>query len=141
MSGIVGNPELAIFFGSQTGNAEELAGNTAKLAKKAGFAPKVIDMDGFNPAEFSNFKRVLIITSTWGEGDMPDNAEDLWMATNELNPSLAGVSYSVCAIGDTSYAEFCKAGIDWDQKFSALGATKIHDIQLCDVEYLSLIHI
>ena len=135
MSGIVGNPELAIFFGSQTGNAEELAGNTAKLAKKAGFTPKVIDMDGFNPAEFSNFKRVLIITSTWGEGDMPDNAEDLWMATNELNPSLAGVSYSVCAIGDTSYAEFCKAGIDWDQKFSALGATKIHDIQLCDVEY------
>ena len=112
MSGIVGNPELAILFGSQTGNAEELAGNTAKLARKAGFAPKVIDMDGFNPAEFSNFKRVLIITSTWGEGDMPDNAEDLWMATNELNPSLAGVSYSVCAIGDTSYAEFCKAGID-----------------------------
>ena len=135
MSGIVGNPELAIFFGSQTGNAEELAGNTAKLAKKAGLSPKVIDMDGFNPAEFANFKRVLIITSTWGEGDMPDNAEDLWIATNELNPSLSGVSYSVCAIGDTSYAEFCKAGVDWDQKFSALGATRIHDIQLCDVEY------
>ena len=135
MSGVVGNPELAIFFGSQTGNAEDLAGNTAKLAKKAGLAPKVIDMDGFNPAEFANYKRILIITSTWGEGDMPDNAEDLWIATNESNPSLSGVSFSVCAIGDTSYDEFCKAGIDWDEKFVSLGATRAHPIQLCDVEY------
>ena len=135
MSGVVGSPELAIFFGSQTGNAEELAGNTAKLAKKAGLVPKVIDMDGFNPADFTSFKRVLIITSTWGEGDMPDNAEDLWIATNESNPSLSGVSYSVCAIGDTSYDEFCKAGVDWDEKFAALGATRVHPIQLCDVEY------
>ena len=135
MSGVVGSPELAIFFGSQTGNAEELAGNTAKLAKKAGLVPKVIDMDGFNPADFASFKRVLIITSTWGEGDMPDNAEDLWIATNESNPSLSGVSYSVCAIGDTSYDEFCKAGVDWDEKFAALGATRVHPIQLCDVEY------
>tara|TARA_B100000700_G_scaffold39492_2_gene39747 strand:+ start:636 stop:2807 length:2172 start_codon:yes stop_codon:yes gene_type:complete len=135
MSGVVGNPELAIFFGSQTGNAEELAGNTAKMAKKAGFVPKVIDMDGFSPANFADFKRILIITSTWGEGDMPDNAEDLWIATNEANPNLAGVSFSVCAIGDTSYDEFCKAGIDWDEKFSSLGATRAHPIQLCDVEY------
>jgi len=135
MSGVVGNPELAIFFGSQTGNAEELAGNTAKLAKKVGFVPKVIDMDGFKPADFANFKRILIITSTWGEGDMPDNAEDLWIATNESNPGLSGVSYSVCAIGDTSYDEFCKAGIDWDEKLASLGASRVHPIQLCDVEY------
>ena len=135
MSEIVGNPELAIFFGSQTGNAEELAGNTAKLAKKVGFTPKVIDMDGFNPENFANFKRILIITSTWGEGDMPDNAEDLWIATNEQNPSLSEVSFSVCAIGDTSYDEFCKAGIDWDEKLVSLGAKRVHPIQLCDVDY------
>ena len=135
MSGVVGNPELAIFFGSQTGNAEELAGNTAKMAKKVGFVPKVIDMDGFDPSNFANYKRILIITSTWGEGDMPDNAEDLWIATNESNPSLSGVSFSVCAIGDTSYDEFCKAGIDWDEKFASLGATRAHPIQLCDVDY------
>ncbi|MBD40204.1 MAG: hypothetical protein CMB11_07510 [Euryarchaeota archaeon] len=135
MSGVSGNPQLAIFFGSQTGNAEELAEKTAKMSKGMGFAPVVLDMDGFNPAQFADYKRVLIITSTWGEGDMPDNAEDLWMATNETNPPLAGVSFSVCAIGDTSYDEFCKAGIDWDQKFAQLGATRVHDIQLCDVDY------
>ena len=66
---------------------------------------------------------------------MPDNAEDLWIATGELNPNLAGVSFSVCAIGDTSYDEFCKAGTDWDEKLVSLGATRVHDIQLCDVEY------
>ena len=135
MSSVAGNPQLAILFGSQTGNAEELAGNTAKMAKKMGFAPVVHDMDGFDPAKFSEYKRILLITSTWGEGDMPDNAEDLWVATNATNPPMAGVSFSVCAIGDTSYDEFCKAGKDWDQKFAALGATRVHDIQLCDVEY------
>tara|TARA_B100001287_G_scaffold138340_1_gene116459 strand:- start:759 stop:2915 length:2157 start_codon:yes stop_codon:yes gene_type:complete len=132
---VKGNPELSIFFGSQTGNAEELAGKTKKMAEKLGFKPTIFDMDGYDPSSFSNLKRVLIITSTWGEGDMPDNAEDLWMATCEQNPPLAGVSFSVCAIGDTSYDEFCKAGKDWDEKFVALGASRVHDIQLCDVDY------
>ena len=132
---VKGNPELSIFFGSQTGNAEELAGKTKKMAEKLGFKPTIFDMDGYDPSSFSNLKRVLIITSTWGEGEMPDNAEDLWMATCEQNPPLAGVNFSVCAIGDTSYDEFCKAGIDWDEKFVALGANRVQEIQLCDVEY------
>ena len=135
MTSITGNPELAIFFGSQTGNAEELAGNTAKMAKKMGFHPKVIDMHGFDPAKFPDHKRILIITSTWGDGEMPDNAEDLWAATNESNPPLANVNFSICAIGDSSYPEFCKAGTDWDEKFTSLGAKRVHNTQLCDVEY------
>ncbi len=90
---VKGNPELSIFFGSQTGNAEELAGKTKKMAEKLGFKPTIFDMDGYDPSSFSNLKRVLIITSTWGEGEMPDNAEDLWMATCEQNPPLAGVNF------------------------------------------------
>ncbi len=135
MSSVKGNPLLSIFFGSQTGNAEELAGRTKKMSEKLGFKAEVIDMDGYDPSGFSSLKRVLIITSTWGEGDMPDNAEDLWIATGEQNPPLSEVSFSVCAIGDTSYDEFCKAGKDWDAKFSSLGAKRIHDIQLCDVDH------
>ena len=135
MSSVKGNPLLSIFFGSQTGNAEELAGRTKKMSEKLGFKAEVIDMDGYDPSGFSSLKRVLIITSTWGEGDMPDNAENLWIATGEQNPPLSEVSFSVCAIGDTSYDEFCKAGKDWDAKFSSLGAKRIHDIQLCDVDH------
>lgn len=126
---------LAILFGSQTGNAEELADNTKKLADKAGLESQVFDMDGFGAGDLGKYKRILIITSTWGEGDMPDNAEDLWGAVCDTSPALNGVHYSVCAIGDTSYDEFCQAGIDWDNKLLELGANRTTEIQLCDVDY------
>ena len=92
-------------------------------------------MDGYDQSKFASHKRILIITSTWGEGEMPDNAEELWNATSASNPSLSGVHYSVCAIGDSSYDEFCKAGEDWDEKFAALGATRIVTMKLCDVDF------
>ena len=130
-----GDRSLAIFFGSQTGNAAGLAEKTAKMAVNYGLEPTVIDMDGYDPAAFASHKRILIITSTWGEGEMPDNADALWNATVASNPPLSNVHFSVCAIGDTSYDEFCKAGLDWDEKFKALGATCIEDIKLCDVDF------
>tara|TARA_B100001093_G_scaffold101433_2_gene93628 strand:+ start:77917 stop:79722 length:1806 start_codon:yes stop_codon:yes gene_type:complete len=129
------NRNIAIFFGSQTGNAEELAQDTSKLAAKHNLEATVHDMEGFNAADFSKHQRILIITSTWGDGEMPDNSEDVWTAVCEQNPSLSGVNYSVCAIGDTSYDEYCKAGLDWDEKFESLGGTRVHPIQLCDVDF------
>lgn len=130
-----GDRGLAVFFGSQTGNAAGLAEKTAKKAALYGLDAKVMDMDGYDPAQFASNKRVLIITSTWGEGEMPDNADTLWNQTLATKPSLNGIHYSVCAIGDTSYDEFCKAGTDWDDKFSELGASSIQEIQLCDVDF------
>ena len=130
-----GDRGLAVFFGSQTGNAAGLAEKTVKRAAAYGLEGKVIDMDGYDEANFASHKRILIITSTWGEGEMPDNAEALWNATSSTNPSLSGVHYSVCAIGDSSYDEFCKAGEDWDQKFAALGATSILELKMCDVDF------
>ena len=130
-----GDRSLAVFFGSQTGNAAGLAEKTVKRAAAYGLEGSVIDMDGYDQAKFATHKRVLIITSTWGEGEMPDNADVLWNATCSTNPALAGVHYSVCAIGDSSYDEYCKAGHDWDQKFSSLGATSVLEIKLCDVDF------
>ena len=126
---------MAILFGSQTGNAAGLAEKTAKLAQNYGLVPTVYDMDGFDTATLANHKRTLIITSTWGEGEMPDNAESLWQSVNSQSPSLSDVSFSVCAIGDTAYDEFCKAGLDWDSKYESLGANRVHSIQLCDVDF------
>ncbi|HIF90104.1 MAG TPA: hypothetical protein EYQ58_00875 [Candidatus Poseidoniales archaeon] len=130
-----GDRALTILFGSQTGNAAGLAEKTAKMAANYELTASVVDMDGYDPASLVGAKRVLIITSTWGEGDMPDNAEDFWQNVNKSSPALAGVNYSVCAIGDSSYDEYCKAGVDWDNKFSALGATSVQEIQLCDVDF------
>lgn len=135
MSMMEGDRSLAILFGSQTGNAAGLAEKTAKMATDYGLTPTVYDMDGFDAATLANHKRTLIITSTWGEGEMPDNAESLWQTVNSNSPSLSGVNFSICAIGDTAYDEFCKAGTDWDEKYESLGANRVHQIQLCDVDY------
>ena len=73
-----GDRSLAILFGSQSGNSEALAAKFSKQASNYGLEGTVYDMDGFDFASLSAMKRVLIICSTWGEGEMPDNAEDLW---------------------------------------------------------------
>ena len=130
-----GDRSLTILFGSQTGNAAGLAEKTAKMATNYGLEASVVDMDGFDKANLANIKRLLVITSTWGEGEMPDNAEALWQSVQSDAPALAAMHYSVCAIGDTSYDEFCKAGLDWDGKLSSLGATSVQEIKLCDVDF------
>ena len=130
-----GDRSLNILFGSQTGNAAGLAEKTAKLAANYGLEPNIVDMDGFDPARLATMKRVMIITSTWGEGEMPDNADGMWNAINANGPALGSVHFSVCAIGDTSYDEFCKAGHDWNDKLAALGGTEAYPIQECDVDF------
>ena len=130
-----GDRSINILFGSQTGNAAGLAEKTAKLAANYGLEPNIVDMDGFDPAKLASMKRVMIITSTWGEGEMPDNADAMWNAINANGPALGGVHYSVCAIGDTSYDEYCKAGHDWNNKLAALGGSEAFPIQECDVDF------
>ncbi len=130
-----GDRSLTILFGSQTGNAAGLAEKTAKMATNYGLEANVVDMDGYDKSNLANIKRLLVITSTWGEGEMPDNAEALWQSVQSDAPALATMYYSICAIGDTSYDEFCKAGLDWDGKLSSLGATSVQEIKLCDVDF------
>jgi succinate dehydrogenase/fumarate reductase-like Fe-S protein/flavodoxin/ferredoxin len=130
-----GDRSLNILFGSQTGNAAGLAEKTAKMASNYGLEAKVVDMDGFDPAQLASMKRVMIITSTWGEGEMPDNADGMWNAINANGPALAGTHFSVCAIGDSSYDEFCKAGHDWNGKLAALGGQEAFPIKECDVDF------
>ena len=130
-----GDRSINILFGSQTGNAAGLAEKTAKLASNYGLEPNIVDMDGFDPARLATMKRVMIITSTWGEGEMPDNADGMWNAINANGPALGNVHFSVCAIGDTAYDEFCKAGHDWNNKLAALGGTEAYPIQECDVDF------
>jgi len=132
----VGDRSLAILFGSQSGNSEELAAKLAKQAANYGLEGTVYDMDGFDFGSLSGMKRVLIVCSTWGEGEMPDNAEDLWqISTKAPAGSLSGVHYSVCALGDTSYEFFCESGKEWDEQFEKLGATRLVDRVDCDVDY------
>ena len=130
-----GDRSLNILFGSQTGNAAGLAEKTAKLAPTTVSNPTSLTWTALDPARLATMKRVMIITSTWGEGEMPDNADAMWNAINANGPALGSVHFSVCAIGDTSYDEFCKAGHDWNNKLAALGGTEAYPIQECDVDF------
>ena len=132
----VGDRSLAILFGSQSGNSEDLAAKFAKRAADYGLQGTVHDMDGFDFGSLSGMKRVLIICSTWGEGEMPDNAEELWQTSTKAPAgSLSGIHFSVCALGDTSYEFFCESGKEWDEQFEKLGATRLVERVDCDVDY------
>ena len=131
-----GDRSLEILFGSQSGNAEGLASKIAKIAKSYGLQGSVHDMDGFDFNSLSSKKRVIIVCSTWGEGEQPDNAEELWKFANSGTATrLEGTHFAVCALGDTSYELFCESGKEWDGLFEKLGATRIVERIDCDVDY------
>ena len=131
-----GDRSLILLFGSQSGNSEGLAAKISKDAKSYGLEGEVHDMDGFDFNSLSGKKRVLIVCSTWGEGEMPDNAEDLWQfSISDSASRLDGVYFGICALGDTSYEFFCPSGKDWDDQFEKLGATRIIERLDCDVDY------
>ena len=131
-----GDRSLEVLFGSQSGNAEGLASKIAKIAKSYGLQGNVNDMDGFDFNSLSSKKRVIIVCSTWGEGEQPDNAEELWKFANSgAATRLEGTHFAVCALGDTSYELFCESGKEWDGLFEKLGATRIVERIDCDVDY------
>lgn len=127
---------LTILFGSESGNSESCAEAIARVASGMGFAARVVDMGDYKTAELSGERNLLLVVSTWGEGDPPERAVDFHgFMHSDKAPRLEGVRYSVCALGDTSYADFCACGIQFDKRLEALGARRIHPRVDCDVDY------
>lgn len=127
---------LTILYGSESGNAEGLAFETEKAAKKAGFKTTVVDMGDYSSEKLKDERNVLVIVSTWGEGEPPERATGFYdFVMGDGAPKLEQVNFSVCALGDTSYADFCQCGIDFDKRFSELGAKRIADRVDCDVDF------
>jgi len=127
---------IHILYGTQTGNSESVAHDAANMAKAHGLNPKVLSLDEIDKDSFIQAEYVILITSTYGEGEMPDNAQMLWdEISSEDSIDLSNMNYSVLALGDTSYDLFCKAGIDWDERLKTLGAKRLVDRVDCDVDF------
>ncbi|MDB9741940.1 flavodoxin domain-containing protein [Akkermansiaceae bacterium] len=126
---------VTIITGSQTGTAEGLAKKFSKKAKSSGIDPTIVSAADYDFSKLPTEKHVLIVTSTYGDGEPPDNMLGFYNAIHaEDAPSLAEVNYSILSIGDSSYPDFCQCGTDLDKKFLELGATAVAPRVDCDLE-------
>lgn len=126
---------VTILWGSQTGTAESYAKKLAKILTAEGHTPSVTDMANADLTILSSSKHLLILTSTYGDGEPPDNALTLHTALHTEAPSLTETSYAIFALGDSNYPEFCKCGHDFHNRLSALGAKPFRDIMTSDVDH------
>nr|WP_310618168.1 sulfite reductase subunit alpha [Pantoea cypripedii] len=135
-AGAATTTQLHILFGSQTGNAEALAQTAAKAARAKGLVPVVQALGEVDIDVFATMRHVLIVTSTYGEGEMPDNAQLFWQAISASTaPRLEQMHFAILAIGDTGYDGFCQAGKFIDMRLEQLGAKRVVDRIDCDIDY------
>ncbi len=127
---------LDILYGTQTGNAESVALDAAASAKAKGFDVVVQELDAVNMSTLASMQRVIVAVSTYGEGEMPDNAQMFWDALSAADaPPLPALQFAVLALGDTGYDDFCEAGKLIDARFDELGAERLIDRLDCDIDY------
>jgi len=125
---------LSILFASQTGTAERLAKKASKLAGKRGFAPTLVEASQSSVEKLGGEGPLLLITSTYGDGEAPDSAKALLKAlSNAPGKPLEKLRFSVCALGDSNYAKFCQAGRDFDRLLEKLGGIRVLERSECDI--------
>ncbi len=128
--------KLSIIFASQTGNAKGVAEALEQEAKAEGIAVELFDASDYKGKSLTKETHVIIVASTNGEGEAPDNAIELHeFLQSKKAPKLPNLQYGVIALGDSSYEFFCQTGKDFDTYLSKLGAKPFIDRIDCDVDY------
>jgi sulfite reductase (NADPH) flavoprotein alpha-component len=127
---------LTIAYGSQTGHSADLAEKMAKKAQSLGFHARAIDLAQYKRTELAKEQYFILITSTHGDGEPPDNARAFYdFLMSKRAPQLQHLHYAVLALGDSTYPNFCKAGKDFDARLEALGAKRLIPRADLDVDY------
>jgi len=128
--------EVTILYGSQTGNAQGLAENAGKILEGRGFQVTVSSMSDFKPNNLKKVQNLLIVVSTHGEGNPPDNALSFYEFLHSRRaPKLDDLRFSVLSLGDSSYEFFCQTGKEFDQRLEELGGTRLYPRVDCDLDY------
>jgi sulfite reductase (NADPH) flavoprotein alpha-component len=128
--------KLNILYGTQSGNARNLAHVIGESLESHGFDAPVFDMGELDPEEIHFLDRIIIVTSTYGDGEPPDNASE-WMSFLKFGEDidLKHLSYAVIGLGDPYYPHFCQCGKDFDYYLSELGAYTLVKRLDCDLYY------
>src|SRR5438093_10574010 len=127
---------LTILYATESGNSERLASDMAKSARKLGFKPRLVDLADLELASLAKTRHLVVIASTWGEGEPPGRAVHGYAALmSEAVPRLDGVEFGVLALGDSAYSEFCAIGKAIDARLAALGARRAVERVDCDVDF------
>ena len=127
---------LYVLFGSRTGNSKAAAELAHGYSRHLGIESSLVDISVLNHEQFASFRNILFAVSTHGEGDPPAVAEDFYnFIHSDQAPAMEGVRFSVLALGDSSYRDFCKTGKDIAGRFRELGAEEALPLIECDIDY------
>ncbi len=128
--------DVTILYGSQTGNAQGLAENTGKTLEAKGFNVTVSSMNDFKPNTLKKLENLLIVVSTHGEGEPPDNALSFHeFLHGRRAPKLENFRFSVLSLGDSSYEFFCQTGKEFDVRLAELGGERLYPRVDCDLDF------
>ncbi|MEX2495506.1 MAG: assimilatory sulfite reductase (NADPH) flavoprotein subunit [Woeseia sp.] len=125
-----------VFYATETGNSRRIAQSLGERAKEAGIAVELQDLRDYRPKGLAKLSNALFVVATHGIGEPPDGSElffEFWLG--ERAPRLEQLNYSVLALGDSSYADFCAMGQILDDRLRALGAKPVVDRMECDLDY------
>lgn len=127
---------IHILFGSQTGNAQNLAGVISESLAHEGFESVVLDMGELEPESIYDIDYLMIVTSTYGDGEPPDNASE-WMSYLKFSEELdlSHLKFAVLGLGDSYYPHFCQCAKDFDEYLSKHGGLSLVKRLDCDLYY------
>jgi MioC protein len=124
---------ITILVGTMTGTSETVAQEVQQALETAGHQATIKVMDGLEAGVFQGGGTFLICTSTYGAGDVPDNAQALFNSLETEKPNLSNVTYGVIALGDRTYKDtYCQGGIRFDKILAELGAKRAGEMLMHD---------